>query len=72
MKNPSGKNCSDEDKASDNKKQDGISSSSSSSSESDDEVPLMNLKKVKSCRCTVKPAHTVTSIKQSPVFKGHF
>jgi hypothetical protein len=41
MKNPSGKNCSDEDKASDNKKQDGISSSSSSSSESDDDSSLV-------------------------------
>ena len=27
---------------------------------------------VESRVCTVKPAHVVTSIKQSPVLKGHF
>ena len=27
---------------------------------------------IREIQCTVKPAHMVTSIKQSPVLKGHF
>ena len=32
---------------------------------------MLQFKSIQHLRNTIKPAHTVTSIKQSPVLKGH-